>query len=128
MPRRTVIALALLFLPMVIYADVKFTRLSENRFIVSHRKLTSFGAEAKALKTLYGEVASICVAAGFSHFEIVTMDVQERHGSWGGDGRGASGTVDVKMRNEADEDFVECAPLADPKKVGMAKKKLAKGK
>ena len=125
MPRRTVIALALLFLPMVTYAGVRFTRLSENRFIVSHQKQTDFGRDARAIKTLYGEVASICVAAGFSHFEIVTLDVTERQG-WGG--RGLSVNVDVRMRNEAGEDHIECAPLADPKKVGVAKKKLAEGK
>ncbi len=129
MTRRTAAVLAFLLVSTAAVADIKFTRLSENRFIVSHRKQQSMlGAEAKAMKTLYSEVASICIAAGYSHFELVTQDVQERSrgGPWGG-GRGASGTVDVKMRNEAGEDHIECAPLADPKKVGVAKKKLANG-
>ena len=40
-------------------------------------------------------------------------------------GRGASGTLEVKFRQEEFEDAIKCEPLSDPKKVELAKKKLA---
>jgi hypothetical protein len=109
-------------------ADVKFTRLDADQFVISHRKQTLLGAEAKAMKTLYGEVASICVAAGFKYFDVKSQDVQERQqgGLWGG-GRGASGTVEAKFhQDKINDDVIECQPLSDPKKVDLAKKKLEK--
>ena len=131
MQTRTRVAIGLLMalcLGAGAQADVKFTRLDSDQFVISHRKLTLLGAEAKAMKTLYGEVASICVAAGFNYFDIKSQDVQERQhgGAWGG-GRGASGTVQVKFhQEEINDDVIECEPLSDRKKVELAKKKLEK--
>lgn len=115
-------------------ADVKFTRLAENQFIVHHRKLTVLGAEAKAMRTAVKEAASICVAAGFTHMELKDQNVGERmHGNALGGGRGASADLRIKLYTDPDEqavdekDLLDCAALADPKKVEVAKKKLERG-
>jgi hypothetical protein len=128
----------LLLLPLALIsgaarADVKFTRLSEDQFIVHHRKQSLLGAEAKAMKTTFIEAASVCIAAGFSHMEIKETNVGERHhgGTWGGTGRGASADVRIELyldpgEGEIDElDLLECEPLSDPKKVDKAARKLA---
>ena len=110
-------------------ADIKFTRLDEDQFVISHRKQTLLGGEAKAMNTLYEEVASLCIAAGYEYFEVKGQDVQERNhgGLWGG-GRGASGTIQAKFHTEDGEDFIRCEPLAVAKKIAKAKQKLAKSK
>lgn len=122
-----------LFAASASWADVKFTKLSDNQFIVHHRKLTTLGAEAKAMKTAVAEAASICIAAAHTHMELKDQNVGERmHGNaWGG-GRGASADLRVKLYTEPDEetieekDLLECKPLADEKKVAIAKEKLAR--
>lgn len=134
--RRNLLAIVIaLSLPATaILADVKFTQLSDDQFIVHHRKHTTLGAEAKAMKTAVAEAASICVAAGFTHMELKDQNVGERDhtGFWGG-GRGASADLRVKFFTEPDEDKIdekdlfECKPLADDKKVAVAKRKLASG-
>lgn len=137
MKKFIIIACLALVLPLTLasvsFADVKFTRLSEDQFIVHHRKLTTLGAEAKAVKTAYKEAASICVAASYTHFEIKEQNVGERmHGTTFGGGRGASADIRVKFYQDPDEeaidekDLIECKPLSDPKKVKRAKEKLAK--
>ena len=133
--KKVVITICLaLALPSLSWADVKFTRLSENQFIVHHRKLTTLGAEAKAVKTTYREAASICVAAGFTHFEVKEQNVGERvHGNALGGGRGASADLRIKLYADPDDemiddkDLIECEPLSDPKKVERAQEKLATG-
>ncbi len=121
----------LLLVATVAGADIKYTRLSDNQFVVHHRKLTKFGAEAKATKTAYKEAASICIAAGYTHMEIKDLNVGERE--WGtkyGGGRGASADLRIKLYLDPDEetvdekDLVECAPLSDPEKIEHAKHKL----
>lgn len=114
-------------------ADVKYTRLSKDQFIIHHRKQTTLGAEAKAVKTTYTEAASVCIAAGFSHLEIKETNIGEReHGTALGGGRGASADVRVEFYLDPGEDQIEeldllaCEPLADPQKVEKAKEKLAR--
>lgn len=110
------------------HADIKFTRLSDDQFIVHHRKKTRWGAEAKATRTAYVEAASICVAAGYTHMEIKDMNIGER--TFGFSGRGASADVRVELHldptpSEIDEaDLIACAPLAEKDKVEKARKKL----
>ena len=123
----------LVALPVPASADVKFTKLAENQFVVHHRKLTKIGAEAKATRTAYKEAASICIAAGYTHMEIKDLNVGERtHGGALGGGRGASADIRIKLYQDPEEgiveekDLIECKPLADPIKVEKAKKKLAK--
>lgn len=122
---------SLLLVASVAEADVKFTRLSDTQFVVHHRKLTVFGAEAKATRTAYREAASICVAADYTHMEIKDLNVGEREfGGDDGGGRGASADLRIKLYLEPDEekidekDLIECAPLADPLKTERAREKL----
>lgn len=132
MIRKTFVLCALLgFVATAAWADVKFTQLSDDQFIVHHRKLTTLGAEAKATRTAYKEAASLCIAAGFTHMEIKDQNIGERmHGSTFGGGRGASADLRIRLFTDPDEETVDekdllaCEPLADPKKVEIAKRKL----
>jgi hypothetical protein len=112
------------------FADIKFTQLDEDQFVVYHRKHSLLGTEAKATSKLYEEIASICVAAEFEYFSVKQLDVQERHagGFWGG-GRGAGASAEVKFHHEEGpeaDDRVKCMGLADQKSVDRARKKLRK--
>ena len=130
----TLIALAAFLLASPTLADVKFTQLSDNQFIVHHRKQTLFGAEAKAMKTAVAEAASLCIAAEYTHMELKDQNVGERqYGGVFGGGRGASADLRIKLYTDPDEDkidekdLLECKPLANDKKVAVAKRKLARG-
>ena len=112
------------------FADIKFTQLDEDQFVVYHRKRTLLGAEAKATSKLYEEIASICVAAEFEYFSVKQLDIQERQrgGPWGG-GRGAGASAEVKFHHEEGldaDDRIKCTGLADKKSVDRARKKLRK--
>lgn len=118
--------------PTLLQADIKFTRLSANQFIVHHRKHTLVGAEAMATKTVFAEAASICVAAQYTHFEVQDLNIGERKkGPLLGGRRGASADVRVKFYRDPSEetvsekDLIACAPLSDPAKVPLARRKLA---
>lgn len=127
-----VLPLALLLAsPAQLAADIRFTRLGEDQFLVHHRKKTLLGAEAKATRTAYAEAAAVCLAAGFTHMKVKNQNVGERmHGGWFGGGRGASADLRIEVYKDPDKqtvddlDLIACEPLADPKKVEQAKRKL----
>ena len=103
-------------------AGVKFEQLDEDQFIVTHRKKSRIGGQGKALRTLYEEIASVCVAAGFEYFEIRHQAVKGRTWGFGG---GAGATAEVKFyAEEKKDDLLRCYPLADSGKVREAEKKL----
>ncbi len=124
--------LGLLISAVAVQADVKFTQLTDTQYVVHHRKLTVFGAEAKATRTALMEAASVCLAAGYSHMEIRDLNVGEREfgGPYDG-GRGASADVRIKLYEQPDvetieeNDLIDCEPLADDEKVQVAREKLA---
>ncbi len=141
--KRLTIAIAFFLFAGPALSEMKFTRLAEDQFVISHRKQSVFGGQAKAMKTLHKEVAAMCIAAGFTHFEVTSQKGGQRQlkgggfgrfgrslsggigGSVAGRGRGASATIQAKFHKEDGEDLIDCAGLADPKKVEKAKKKLA---
>ncbi|ANM31098.1 hypothetical protein ABI59_18235 [Acidobacteria bacterium Mor1] len=119
---RILIVLIALSLGLPALAGLKFQRLDDDQFLVTHRKATRWGGQGKALRTLYEEIASVCVAADFEYFEIRQQALKGRTLGFGG---GAGATAEVKFhRAEAREDLIRCMPLADPKKVRKARKKL----
>ena len=116
------IAILVVSMTLPALAGVKFERLDEDQFIVTHRKTSRLGGQGKALRTLYEEIASICVAAGFEYFEVRSQAVKGRSIGWGG---GAGATAEVKFYPaETKEDLLRCEPLADQGKVRAAKRRI----
>jgi len=114
----SVMAIAVLSAPAL--ADMRFQRLDEDDFVIHHRKKTRFGGEGKAMETLYTEVASVCVAAGFQYFEVKREFSEGRQ-----IGRGASAMMEVRFsHDETNDDAIRCLPLSDKGKVKKARQKL----
>jgi hypothetical protein len=114
-------------------AALKFTKLTSNQFIIHHQKGMSFGTgEAKTTKTAYTKAASMCIAAGFTHFEVQDLNVSGAvsGGAYGG-GKTASADVRVKFYRDPEpavvdeKSLLECQSMADPEYIELAKTKLA---
>lgn len=86
--------------------------------------------DAKASKRATQRVASVCVAAGFSHYQI--LDRSEREGKRGFQGivsggtQQASTTIRVKFFHEEVEDSYVCSFSATKEYIKKAKKVAAK--
>lgn len=115
-------------------AALKFAKLTDNQFIIHHQKGMSFGSgETKATKTAYTKAASVCIAAGFTHFEVQDLSISGAvaAGAYGG-GRPAAADLRVKFyTNPAaalaeEKSLLECQSMADPEYIELAKVKLAK--
>lgn len=66
--------LAVVFTPQA-EAVVTFTQLDDDIFVVSHR-VKGIGLRGKAMKLVHEKTASLCIAAGYSHFEILEQESQ----------------------------------------------------
>ena len=104
-------------------ATLRFQRLGEDRFVVSHN--VKLGGANKAVKMAYKKAASLCVAAGFSYFEVLGQEVG-RPSQY----QFAGGTLQVRFKHERTEGGLEldCKENAEPRYVELAKKKLTKSK
>ena len=121
-PGKTLSAIALLLLlaPTASHAVITFTQLSEDTFVVSHR-IKVIGSRAKAMKLVHTKAASLCVAAGYSHLEV--LDTESQAGNQYED---ANASVTVRLHHEAGEGRLDCETNADPEYVQQASEKLAK--
>ena len=114
-----IVVLALL-LPQTASAVVSFTQLDDDVFVVSHR-VKIIGSRGKAQKMVYRKAASLCVAAGYSYFEILH---QESEAEQLDDDANASARVQF-FRGDG-EGRIGCEQNADEKYVGQSTVKLAK--
>ena len=114
-----VVVLALL-LPQTASAVVSFTQLDDDVFVISHR-VKIIGSRGKAQKMVYQKAASLCLAAGYSHFKILH---QESEADQFDDSANASARVQF-FRGDG-EGRIGCEKNADSKYVEQAKVKLAK--
>ena len=102
-------------------ASLKFTRLDENNFVVTHKTKFGRGIDT-AVRNAYRKVASICVAAGFEYFEVQDQEIKSvMFGP-------RSATVRTEFHRESGEGRIECKNQADAATVEQEKKKLAKMK
>ena len=106
--------------PQVSHAIITFSQLAENIFVVSHR-VKFIGSRGQAMRLVYTKAASLCVAAGFSHMEIV---VQESDADQLDDSANAS--VRVKFYMASGEDRLDCEKNSNPEHTMEARNKLAK--
>ena len=109
---------ALLFVPQVAQAVITFTQLDDDLFVVSHR-VKLIGSRARAMKFAYEKAASLCVAAGFSHFRILDQESEA-----GQEDDAANASVRVRYYFADGEERIDCEENASSEYVGQAGEKL----
>ena len=112
-------ALALsLLLPAAAHATITFKQLDEGLFVVSHR-VKLIGSRGQAMDLAYTKAASLCVAAGYTHFEILQQESEA-----GQSDDSANASVRVRFSSEGGGDRIHCSRNADAKYVQQAQEKL----
>ena len=99
-------------------AVLTFTQLDENTFTVSHR-VKGVGSRGKATKLVYTKAASLCLAAGYSHYLVLGQESQA-HQQY----QAANATLTVKFFQTDGEGRTECEGAADSEYVADAEAKL----
>lgn len=104
-------------------AVTRVQKLSEDRFMITLKKLSGYGGQGKVLRKLNVKAASLCIVAGYSWFEVKD---QKSHGR--GLFKTAAGTFQVKFFNSEDEgeDLLSCEALATDQEKKKMKAALAK--
>jgi hypothetical protein len=100
------------------HAVISFTQLDENTFSVSHR-VKGFGSRGKAAEMVYTKAASLCIAAGFTHYRLLDQASQASQQY-----QAANATVTVRFYFEDGQDRISCEPAADPEYIEEARAKL----
>lgn len=119
--RATLTLLAcLLVLPAKAGATITFTQLDDNVFSVSHR-VKIVGSRGKATRMVFTKAASLCVAAGFSHYVVLHEESEAMQ-----EDDAANATVRVKFFQEDADNRTGCERSADPQYVAEAREKLAR--
>ncbi len=108
----------LLLTPQAALAVISFTQLDDDVFSVSHR-VKIIGSRGKATRLVYTKAASLCIAAGYSHYKVLN---QESEASQHDDSANAS--VRVKYFQQDGDDRIGCDKSADPNYVAEASAKL----
>jgi hypothetical protein len=116
------IAIAVLATPQLASAVITFDQLGDDLFIVSHRvKLKFWMSRGKAMRMVYEKTASLCLAAGYTHFEILQ---QESEANQLYDDANASLRVRYFSSNGAGR--IDCRRNASDRYVEQASVKLAR--
>ena len=63
----------LVLIPQAASAIITFTQLDDDVFTVSHR-VKLIGSRARATKLVYTKAASLCLAAGYSHYKVLNQE------------------------------------------------------
>jgi hypothetical protein len=100
------------------HSIITFTQLDQNTFTVSHR-VKGFGSRGKATRMVYTKAASLCIAAGYSHYQVVDQESQASQQY-----EAANATVVLRFFNEDGQDRVSCKSGSDPEYVAEARAKL----
>lgn len=115
-----VLALAALVFAQPALAVITFTQLDDDLFVVSHR-IKVLGLRGKAMKLVYEKTASLCVAAGYSHFEIL-----DQESNTGQQYESANASIRARFFRTDGEERINCEKNASPEYIAQARKKLAK--
>ena len=120
MKKLVVFFLALIFLPQAAPAVITFTQLDDDIFVISHR-VKIIGSRGKAMRLVYEKSASLCVAAGFTHFKILDQEsnASQRYDS-------ANASIRVQFFFEDGEERIDCEKNASREYINQASAKLAK--
>lgn len=114
------IAIAVLVAPQLAMGVVTFDQLNDDMFVVSHRvKVKFWTSRGQAMRLVYEKAASLCVAAGYTHLEILDQEsqaLQEREA--------ANASVRVRFFLEGGEERAECGRKASDKYIEQAAERL----
>ena len=116
--RRLMMFVLLLAVATPVAATTRLQKLSENRYLITHKKHSGFGGSGKALRMAYEKAGSLCVLLDYKWFEVRDVHSQGR-----GYNKTASATMEVKFYHEEEiEDLNNCEALAsDEQKDKMTK-------
>lgn len=106
--------------PLPASAVITFTQLDDDVFTVSHR-IKGFGMRGKAMRLVYTKTASLCVAAGYTHYSVLEQESRSSQPD-----RAANATVRVQFHLSDGNGRISCDESADPEYVKDARAKLAK--
>lgn len=112
--------IAVLALPQLASAVITFNQLDEDVFVVSHR-IKAIGSRGRAMKLVYEKTASLCIAAGFTHYKMLE---QESNASQQYESANAS--VQVQFYFQDGEGRVDCERTASEEYIKQAREKLAR--
>ena len=117
-----VILILLPFFATPAAATTRLQKLSEDRYLLTHQKQTTFGGQGKAVRMSYEKAASLCLLLDYSWFEV--RNTQSKGRTWGG---GAASTMEVKFYHEPEkEDLNDCEALASEEQKEVMRKALRK--
>jgi hypothetical protein len=117
-----VIGITVLAVPQLAMAVITFDQLDDDLFVVSHRvKVKFWMSRGQAVRKVYEKAASLCVAAGYTHFEILQ---QESEANQRDDDANAS--IRVRFSTEGGDERIECQRSASDRYVEQATGKLAR--
>ncbi len=101
-------------------AVITFTQLDDDIFVVSHR-VKGIGLRGKAMKLVYTKTASLCIAAGFTHFKILGQESET-----GQQDDAANASIRAQFYFSDADGRVGCERNSDPSYVEQAREKLAR--
>lgn len=102
------------------YPIITFNQLDQNTFTVSHR-VKGFGSRGKAMELVYTKGASLCVAAGYTHYQILDQESQASQQY-----EAANATLTLRFFLEGAADRIACQSGSDPEYIEEARAKLEK--
>ncbi len=116
----SVCLLLLLLVPQSAMAVITFTQLDDDIFVVSHR-VKGIGLRGKAMKLVYTKTASLCIAAGFSHFKILGQESET-----GQQDDVANASIRAQFYFADGDGRVGCERNSNPTYIQQAREKLAR--
>lgn len=100
------------------HAVITFHQLDQNTFTVSHR-VKGIGSRGKAVDLVYTKGASLCIAAGYSHYQVIDQESQASQQY-----EAANATLTLRFFLEGGADRIACQPGSDPEYIEEARAKL----
>jgi hypothetical protein len=116
----TLLLVGALLIPQAAFAVITFNQLDDDIFTISHR-IKVIGSRAKAMKLVYEKAASVCIAAGYTHFKIL-----DQESGAGQQGESGNASIRTQFFLEDAEGRIECEKNASEEYVQQARKKLTK--
>lgn len=100
------------------HAVISFTQLDDNTFTVSHR-VKGLGSRGKATKLVFTKAASLCVAAGYSYYQLLDQESEASQQY-----QAANASVTVRFFLDEGQSRISCDSGAGPEYVEEARDKL----
>jgi len=100
------------------HAVITFHQLDQSTFTVSHR-VKGLGSRGKAVELVYTKGASLCVAAGYTHYQLIGQESQASQQY-----EAANATLTLRFFSEGGADRIACEPGSDPEYIEEARAKL----